>query len=1295
MNPIKETLKLLAMAIVAGAAVTPDAQALITYDFNNASLQGWNNRVWDGSAWTDLAPNATTYSGTLLPESVNNGLFVPGNGAVWISGSNDFHLNTLWLRSPQFYLNGTGDLTFQVAKGTARATWTVPMNDSAVPFAAATDTGWMGVALRTVSNNQFVLIKPKNNGNGDGYGAFTFTQAELAPYVGVACTLELINADRGSWGWITMDNVSIPGDASPPGATADIVSFTFPSVGAATISGTSISVSVPFGTNVTSLAPTYTTSLLATGSPASGSVRDFTTPQSYTITSQNGTTQSYTVTLTVQPDNPAVINVNYAGGSNPGNAWLNGYISEDLTASGSASRVAPIAYSGSFWNDFTGGGNNSSNLKNSAGVATGIGLTSTMQGGPWNDWNGLGGNRMLVSGLIASYPAYSTLLAMTGLNPTHTYSLAIASLHNSGSQTSTFRVGTVEKALAYTSVSSWTEGKTHVLFTGLIPAANGTLNVEAKSTGELVLNGLQLLDTTPLSDIVSFTFPGYGAATINGTNVSINLPYGTDVSSLAPTYRLSYGATCAKASGSSQNFTSPVHYLITASDSSTKDYTVTVNVHPIPDPQFTLIAPASWDGRQTITVSPTITNASEITAAGGSVQGYQWSVSGVATARSISANIMTLTRAEGNGPLIVSLALNTGGAIITRTAVITVQQPTSDAWVQRQPEANEKPIDGQFFARDDTGYGTIFYRGTETGSPDSVYLKVYRTDTGADVQYGTTLSQTPVGGTYSFAAPILGGLYKYKVVYGKITGTTDTPLATVSNLICGDAYILQGQSNTLAELPNNGTPPAEDYYTSDWIRSYGTANTAHALSSNAGEWGVALRTRNWETPLHGRYQIGAWGVNMARILLETYDMPICVINGAVGGTRIDEHQRNDSNQESATTIYGRLLTRMKAAKLTHGVRAVLWHQGENDQGSTGPYSPELNYKFYQENFISMTSDWKENYPNLKNYYIFQILPGACGGGNGGDELREIQRNLPSLYSNMRIMTSLGAEPGDRCHYSLAGYQTFADQVTPLLEQDLYGRSKSEVHTAPNLQKAYFTSANRTEIALEFGQSIAWNPGAPGLFYLDGIANKVASGTVSGNIIKLQLTTASTASTITYVMGSQSWNRANVLYGTNGVAALTFQKVPLTVSTTVPYTSWIGGKGLSGANALGSADPDHDGIQNALECVLGGEPNPAAVGSNSVALLPTPSASGGDLVFRFKRKDASEGAVNLTFQWSTDLAFSVSNTVPVSAVSTTPTGVTIGVVEDAPDAATDDIVITVPISKAAGGRIFGRLQATVP
>ena len=122
-------------------------------------------------------------------------------------------------------------------------------------------------------------------------------------------------------------------------------------------------------------------------------------------------------------------------------------------------------------------------------------------------------------------------------------------------------------------------------------------------------------------------------------------------------------------------------------------------------------------------------------------------------------------------------------------------------------------------------------------------------------------------------------------------------------------------------------------------------------------------------------------------------------------------------------------------------------------------------------------------------------------------------------------------------------------------------------------------------------------------------------------------------------------------------------------------------------------PDNDSVPNALESGFGGEPNPATAGSNSVALLPTVPSSTGDLVFTFKRKDLSEGMVNLTFQWSTDLTFPALNAVPVGAVSSTNAGMIVAISENSPDAATD--LIMVSTAKAAGGKLFGLLRSTVP
>ena len=59
-----------------------------------------------------------------------------------------------------------------------------------------------------------------------------------------------------------------------------------------------IGVTVPSGTDVTTLAPTYTVSPRATSTPASGDVRDFSTPRTYSVTSEDTlTTQVYTVTV--------------------------------------------------------------------------------------------------------------------------------------------------------------------------------------------------------------------------------------------------------------------------------------------------------------------------------------------------------------------------------------------------------------------------------------------------------------------------------------------------------------------------------------------------------------------------------------------------------------------------------------------------------------------------------------------------------------------------------------------------------------------------------------------------------------------------------------------------------------------------------------------------------------------------------------------------------------------------------------------------------------------------------------
>jgi hypothetical protein len=183
-------------------------------------------------------------------------------------------------------------------------------------------------------------------------------------------------------------------------------------------------------------------------------------------------------------------------------------------------------------------------------------------------------------------------------------------------------------------------------------------------------------------------------------------------------------------------------------------------------------------------------------------------------------------------------------------------------------------------------------------------------------------------------------------------------------------------------------------------------------------------------------------------------------------------------------------------------------------------------------------------PNIRHYYIFQIWPNGCGQGNGhGDMLREKQRTLPRLYSNMDVMSTLGIKPGGGCHYPLVGWSEFARLMQPLIERDFYGKAPASPITAPNLKQAFYTSSAKDAIALEFDQPVVWNDSLINEFCLDGAKEKIASGSVSGNVLTLKLKEASTARKITYLK-EMSWSQERLLIGKNGIAALTFCEVPI-------------------------------------------------------------------------------------------------------------------------------------------------------
>lgn len=204
----------------------------LMFDFNDGTLQGWHNRVWDAAmdsqrgGWTDLAPNETAVpkninGGQLLPASSENALFrnagtnFLGETKTYVVSGNhlDNHRNSLWLRSPEFRLSESGDLSFELLAGTGGGAR--PARDSAVPFAAADidAAGWIGVCLRDATTGEFVLSANRSSRDFNNWEPLVFTSEQLAKLDHTHnFTLDLLVTGRGIWSWVGLDNVCIPGE---------------------------------------------------------------------------------------------------------------------------------------------------------------------------------------------------------------------------------------------------------------------------------------------------------------------------------------------------------------------------------------------------------------------------------------------------------------------------------------------------------------------------------------------------------------------------------------------------------------------------------------------------------------------------------------------------------------------------------------------------------------------------------------------------------------------------------------------------------------------------------------------------------------------------------------------------------------------------------------------------------------------------------------------------------------------------------------------------------------------------
>jgi len=388
---------------------------------------------------------------------------------------------------------------------------------------------------------------------------------------------------------------------------------------------------------------------------------------------------------------------------------------------------------------------------------------------------------------------------------------------------------------------------------------------------------------------------------------------------------------------------------------------------------------------------------------------------------------------------------------------------TTGRLISQDIEFSEIPENYQLYSRDKNNEAIVKFKGSTNKESDvnKILLKVFINDSLIVSQVNNVLNNK-----FEFKAPIKAGLFEYRFELFNMSGLKPVLIKRITNVVCGDVYVITGQSNSHASNKNYTL-------TNNFCRSFGvkTGYENYSDFDKKIRWGLATGNcfscsgEDWENGKSGgwfqknEFGIGIWGMELANKIVQNHQIPVCIINGGSGSSTISQNLKY-TEKEMLETSYGRLMYRLKEAGVISSVKGLIYHQGESDS--------DEKYHEYSSKFDRLYQDWKTDLVNLKKIYIFQIHPGC--GGKFQSELRQIQSNISEKYKDISIMSTTGINGHDGCHFSVNGYKEFANRLFPVISQDFYGQKFSNKITPPKIIKSKKAGRGK-KLELIFDQEI--------------------------------------------------------------------------------------------------------------------------------------------------------------------------------------------------------------------------------
>jgi hypothetical protein len=433
--------------------------------------------------------------------------------------------------------------------------------------------------------------------------------------------------------------------------------------------------------------------------------------------------------------------------------------------------------------------------------------------------------------------------------------------------------------------------------------------------------------------------------------------------------------------------------------------------------------------------------------------------------------------------------------IIYVLTLLLVQNACLHAQVTFSAFPKNKQLYPRKLSGPDINKGLVKFTGSVQFFPSTSYLiKKFRYAEGDNLAGDGTYLESfnlPVNGAFDITDKIPAERANYRYQLFKVVSGTETAQTTEAReVVAGDAFIVNGQSNAASQAFDGDaqTPNA-----SNFIRTFGDMKTS---SYNRTDWFIA-RGDGYDYSGYGnpnnfiQGHIGQWGIRMARLLLDQFNVPICILNGAFTGADISYFLKTRVASEEQNN-YLRMYTRIENADLKESVRGIFWFQGESDG--------IFDYPDYKLHLSTLHDDWKADYPGLEKVFIFQIKAGCWNYSqqqiNQHLRIQQDQRSFADEQADVVLIGTNHIQNGpDNCHYVYSnGYEKIGLVASSYVSKELNNAVVPANAFSPQPVQAYQSAPGKIQLVLDQpGENITIDAGYTNNVRLEGGGTYTVTG----------------------------------------------------------------------------------------------------------------------------------------------------------------------------------------------------------